>query len=83
MLPTTSTPISHMPDWLTSLLHWLAMPEAGLGALFVVSFVSATLLPVGTDSAWPSMWMCTEEVMFTDRSAWRRRVRGRWAAWRP
>ena len=40
-----------MPDWLTSLLHWLAMPEAGLGALFVVAFVSATLLPMGSEAA--------------------------------
>jgi membrane protein YqaA with SNARE-associated domain len=40
-----------MPHWLTSLLHWLAMPEAGLGALFVVAFVSATLLPVGSEAA--------------------------------
>ena len=40
-----------MPDWLNSLLHWLAMPEAGLGALFVVAFVSATLLPMGSEAA--------------------------------
>ena len=40
-----------MSDWLSSLLHWLAMPEAGLGALLVVSFVSATLLPVGSEAA--------------------------------
>ena len=40
-----------MPDWLVSLLQWLAMPEAGLGALFVVSLLSATLLPVGSEAA--------------------------------
>lgn len=40
-----------MPDWLTSLLQWLSMPEAGLGALFVVAFVSATLLPLGSEAA--------------------------------
>lgn len=40
-----------MPDWLLSLLHWLAMPEAGLGTLFLVSFISATLLPVGSEAA--------------------------------
>ena len=40
-----------MPDWLTSFLHWLAMPEAGLGALFVVAFISATLLPMGSEAA--------------------------------
>ncbi|WP_374411442.1 YqaA family protein [Hydrogenophaga sp.] len=40
-----------MPDWLTSLLHWLSMPEAGLGTLFIVSFISATLIPVGSEAA--------------------------------
>ena len=52
---TISRPLLHtdtntllMPDWLVSLLHWLAMPEAGLGALLLVSFISATLLPVGS-----------------------------------
>jgi membrane protein YqaA with SNARE-associated domain len=40
-----------MPHWLTSFLHWLAMPEAGLWALFLVSFVSATLLPMGSEAA--------------------------------
>ncbi len=40
-----------MPDWLNSLLHWLAMPEAGLSTLFIVSFVSATLIPVGSEAA--------------------------------
>ena len=40
-----------MPEWLTSLLQWLAMPEAGLGALFLVAFISATLLPMGSEAA--------------------------------
>ena len=40
-----------MPDWLNTLLHWLAMPEAGLSTLFVVSFLSATLIPVGSEAA--------------------------------
>jgi membrane protein YqaA with SNARE-associated domain len=39
-----------MPDWLISLLHWLAMPEAGLPAVFLVSFISATLLPMGSEA---------------------------------
>lgn len=39
-----------MPDWLISLLHWLAMPEAGLPAVFLVSFISATLLPLGSEA---------------------------------
>lgn len=40
-----------MPNWINELLQWLAMPEAGLGALFAVSFVSATLLPMGSEAA--------------------------------
>jgi membrane protein YqaA with SNARE-associated domain len=40
-----------MPEWLNQLLHSLALPEFGLGALFVVAFVSATLLPLGSEAA--------------------------------
>lgn len=40
-----------MPAWIDLLLQWLALPQAGLGALFVVSFLSATLLPVGSEAA--------------------------------
>jgi membrane protein YqaA with SNARE-associated domain len=48
--PSISTIYTHMPDWLISLLHWLAMPEAGLPAVFLVSFISATLLPLGSEA---------------------------------
>ncbi len=40
-----------MPDWITYLLHLLALPEVGLGTVFVVAFVSATLLPMGSEPA--------------------------------
>lgn len=33
------------------LLAWLALPKFGLSTLFVVSFVSATLLPLGSEPA--------------------------------
>ena len=33
------------------LLHWLALPQFGLGTVFVVSFISATLLPLGSEPA--------------------------------
>ncbi len=33
------------------MLHWLSMPEIGLGAVFVIAFVSATLLPMGSEPA--------------------------------
>ena len=38
-----------MQDWLDTLLKLLALPEYGLSTLFVVSFISATLLPLGSE----------------------------------
>jgi membrane protein YqaA with SNARE-associated domain len=38
-----------MELWLTQLLALLALPEFGLSTLFVVAFVSATLLPLGSE----------------------------------
>ncbi|MCB2034896.1 MAG: DedA family protein, partial [Ottowia sp.] len=40
-----------MEAWLQSLLAWLALPEHGLATVFVVAFVSATLLPMGSEPA--------------------------------
>jgi membrane protein YqaA with SNARE-associated domain len=40
-----------MPDWLTSLFAVLALPQYGLSTLFVAAFVSATLVPVGSEPA--------------------------------
>ncbi|MGN6387879.1 MAG: YqaA family protein [Burkholderiaceae bacterium] len=34
-----------------SLLHWLALPDVGLLSAFLISFVSATLLPLGSEPA--------------------------------
>lgn len=34
-----------------ALLQWLSVPEIGLGAVFVIAFVSATLLPLGSEPA--------------------------------
>ena len=39
-----------MEIW-SQLLAWLALPEFGLSTVFVVAFVSATLLPVGSEPA--------------------------------
>lgn len=36
---------------LSALMHWLALPEVGLSAVFIVAFVSATLLPLGSEPA--------------------------------
>jgi membrane protein YqaA with SNARE-associated domain len=40
-----------MEAWLYSLLHALALPQFGLSTVFVVAFVSATLLPMGSEPA--------------------------------
>ena len=40
-----------MEAWLQHLLTQLALPEYGLSTVFVVAFVSATLLPMGSEPA--------------------------------
>ena len=40
-----------MDAWLHSLLTTLALPEFGLSTVFVVAFLSATLLPMGSEPA--------------------------------
>jgi membrane protein YqaA with SNARE-associated domain len=40
-----------MPEWFVSLSQWLALPEVGLSTVFVVAFISATLLPMGSEPA--------------------------------
>jgi len=40
-----------MEAFLQHILHLLALPEYGLSTVFVVSFVSATLLPLGSEPA--------------------------------
>lgn len=40
-----------MQAWIDTLLNLLALPELGLSTLFVVSLVSATLLPLGSEPA--------------------------------
>ena len=38
-----------MADWIKQLLEMLALPEYGLSTVFVVSFISATLVPLGSE----------------------------------
>lgn len=38
-----------MDAWIASLLALLALPQYSLGTVFVVSFISATLLPLGSE----------------------------------
>lgn len=40
-----------MQSLLDGLLAWLALPQHGLGTVFVVALVSATLLPLGSEPA--------------------------------
>lgn len=40
-----------MPDWIQHLLDLLALPQYGLSTVFLVSFISATLLPLGSEPA--------------------------------
>ncbi|MBL0422184.1 DedA family protein [Ramlibacter sp. AW1] len=40
-----------MDAWFNALLAWLALPEFGLTTLFIVAFISATLLPMGSEPA--------------------------------
>ncbi len=40
-----------MQAWMDALMAWMALPKHGLGTVFVVSLLSATLLPVGSEPA--------------------------------
>ena len=40
-----------MELWLQSLLVWLALPTVGLPAIFIISLLSATLIPMGSEPA--------------------------------
>jgi membrane protein YqaA with SNARE-associated domain len=38
-----------MSEWFNTILSTLALPEYGLSAVFVMSFISATLVPIGSE----------------------------------
>ncbi|MFT7116469.1 MAG: membrane protein YqaA with SNARE-associated domain [Rhodoferax sp.] len=40
-----------MYDWFQHILQLLALPEFGLSTVFLVSFISATLIPMGSEPA--------------------------------
>lgn len=42
---------THMEAWIDQLLPLLALPKFGLSTVFIVSFISATLLPLGSEPA--------------------------------
>ena len=47
----TAVTSARMQEWLDAMLAMLALPQYGLSTLFLVSFVSATLLPLGSEPA--------------------------------
>ena len=49
--PGTLPYLCAMDAWFQQLLANLALPEYGLSTVFVVSFISATLLPLGSEAA--------------------------------
>ena len=40
-----------MEQWVHSLIAWFALPANGLTSVFVIAFISATLLPMGSEPA--------------------------------
>ena len=40
-----------MPAWIDQLLNLLALPQYGLSSVFLISFISATLVPLGSEPA--------------------------------
>ncbi|MEP6970362.1 MAG: YqaA family protein [Betaproteobacteria bacterium] len=40
-----------MPTWMEPLVTMLALPQVGLSTILVISFVSATMLPMGSEPA--------------------------------
>lgn len=48
---SASTIIREVDAWVASLLAWLALRQFGLSTVFVVAFISATLLPLGSEPA--------------------------------
>ena len=64
------------------LLQWLALPQFGLSTVFVVSFISATLLPLGSEPAvfgliklnpelfWPAILVATVGNTLGGAASW-------------
>jgi membrane protein YqaA with SNARE-associated domain len=43
--------MENLPSWLIALMAWLALPQFGLSTVFIISIISATLLPLGSEPA--------------------------------
>src|SRR4051812_38335979 len=51
--------------WFEPLLALLALPRYGLSTLFVAAFISATLLPVGSEPALVGLLMLNPELFWS------------------
>ena len=51
--------------WLEPILALLALPRYGLSTLFVAAFISATLLPVGSEPALVGLLMLNPELFWS------------------
>jgi membrane protein YqaA with SNARE-associated domain len=58
-----------MEVWIHQLLTWLALPEFGLSTVFVIAFVSATLLPLGSEPAVFGLVKLNPELLVTPWAA--------------
>jgi len=71
-----------MDSWLPQLLQLLALPEYGLSTVFVVAFISATLLPMGSEPVvfglvklnpelfWPAVLVATAGNTLGGMTSW-------------
>jgi membrane protein YqaA with SNARE-associated domain len=68
---SASHDMENLPTWMTALMTWLALPQFGLSTVFIISLISATLLPLGSEPAvfgliklnpelfWPAIFVAT------------------------
>jgi len=54
-----------MESWVASLLAFFSLPRYGLSSLFVVAFISATLIPVGSEPALFGLVKLNPELLWT------------------
>ena len=54
-----------MQDWLNAILALLALPQYGLGTLFVASFISATLVPIGSEAVLFGVLKLNPDIFWT------------------
>jgi membrane protein YqaA with SNARE-associated domain len=71
-----------MHDWINQLINLLSLPQYGLSTVFLVSFMSATLLPLGSEPAlfglvklrpdlfWPAIAVATTGNTLGGAASW-------------